>query len=338
VADLFDPVAPADRLSTAFKQVADAPGYRPARASMSEVFGRMGSRDPNFIEQFQTTGFDARVTELYLFAALVNAGFDVSSVGEAPDFNVKGRGYEWALEVTTSNPSGGQAPASLPDSINELQRYIDGELVVRLGSALFSKLQRRYWELPHVTGKPFVLAIQHFASEEAQRLTDTALIDYLYGLRTFGEVDEAGELKIYNAEIAEHAGSKTIPSNFFGIPEAAHISAVLWTNSGTVAKFARMGYQQGLQAEGIKMVRRGLRYQHDPDAGEPAAFAYEVDSRREPWEEGLVMAHNPRAKFPLPEEAFPGIVHHELADNGLIASTIPAFHAFQSQTVIVVEA
>jgi len=27
------------------------------------------------------------------------------------------------------------------------------------------------------------------------------------------------------------------------------------------------------------------------------------------------MAHNPRAAVPLPEDAFPGIVHHELTDS-----------------------
>jgi len=69
--------------------------------------------------------------------------------------------------------------------------------VVRVGSALFSKLTRRYWELPQVAGKPFVLAIQNFASEDAQQLADTALVDYLYGLRTFGEKDPDGRLKIY---------------------------------------------------------------------------------------------------------------------------------------------
>jgi hypothetical protein len=225
---------------------------------------------------------------------------------------------------------------SLPDGQAEIQRYIDGELVVRLGSALFSKLNKHYWELPHVAGKPLVLAIQNFAGKEAQQLADTALIDYLYGLRTFGEVDTDGHLKIYNAKIDEHVGSKAIPSNFFAIPKAENISAVLWTNSGTVAKFARMGFQRGLDSRGIKMRRVGLRFVMNPDSDIPAPFNYEVGSRWESWEEGLVLAHNPRALIPLPEDSFPGVVHHELAENGLIRSTLPPFHAIRSRTVIIV--
>jgi hypothetical protein len=276
------------------------------------------------------------VSELYLFAAFDAAGFEVDAVGHAPDFLVCGHGYEWAVEATTANPSDGAPPPPLPENRTALQEYIDGELVVRLGSALFSKLNKRYWELPHVAGQPLVLAIQNFASEDAQQLADTALIDYLYGLRTFGEVEADGRLSIYNAEIVQHGGSKTIPSHFFAIPEAEHISAVLWTNSGTVAKFARMGFQRGLDSGGIRMFREGLRFVMDPDADLPAQFKYEVGSRWEPWEEGLIIAHNPRALVPLREDAFPGIVHHELTDNGLVRSTLPPFHAFRSRTLILV--
>lgn len=303
---------------------------------MRETFARMGPRDPNFIEQFQTGGFDARVSELYLFAAFDGAGFDISAVDDAPDFLLCGHGREWAVEATTANPSGGDPPPPFPEDLTELQRYIDGELVVRLGSALFSKLNKRYWELPHVADKPLVLAIQNFASEDAQQLADTALADYLYGRRTFGEFDDDGRLKIYSAEIREHVGSKTIPGHFFAIPEAEHISAVLWTNSGTVAKFARMGFQRGLDSKGIRMTRAGLRFVMNPDADVPAQFSYDVGSRWESWEEGLVMAHNPRARLPLSVEAFPGIVHHELNEEGLVRSTLPSFHAYRSRTLIVV--
>lgn len=334
--DLFDPVVPANRLDERFKVVAESRGYAPARAAMRETFTRMGSRDANFVEQFQTPGFDARVFELYLFAAFEAAGFDVSHEGAAPDFLLAGYGHEWAVEATTANPPGGEPPPPLPDDPEALRAYIEGELVVRLGSALYSKLGKRYWELPHVADRPLVLAIQNFSSEEAQQLADTALVDYLYGRRTFGEVDADGHLEVRNTEVSEHVGSKTIPSNFFSIPDSRHVSAVLWTNSGTAAKFARMGFQQGLDSKGIHMIRQGLRFVMDSDAAEPAPFRYEVGSRIEPWEEGLVMAHNPNADHPLPLGAFPGIVHHELIPSGLIEATLPRFHAFRSKTLIVV--
>lgn len=132
--DLFDPVASEDRLDERFKVVAEARGYAPARATMREAFARMGERDANFIEQFQTTGFDARISELYLFAAFEGAGFDVGWEGDAPDFLLTGHGHEWAVEATTANPSGGAPPPPLPDDPDKLRAYIDGELVVRLAA------------------------------------------------------------------------------------------------------------------------------------------------------------------------------------------------------------
>jgi hypothetical protein len=120
--DLFDPVVPGTRLNPRFKLVADGRAYAPARATMRETFAKMGPRDPNFIEQFQTTGFDARFSELYLYAALDSAGLDVATIGAAPDFVVSGHGHEWAIEVTTANPAGGAVPAALPDDPVELQR------------------------------------------------------------------------------------------------------------------------------------------------------------------------------------------------------------------------
>jgi hypothetical protein len=79
--------------------------------------------------------------------------------------------------------------------------HIDGELAIRLGSALFSKLSRRSWELPHVAGKPLVLAIQNFAREQSLHFADTALAHYLYGFRSYSERSPDGRLLVYTADV-----------------------------------------------------------------------------------------------------------------------------------------
>jgi hypothetical protein len=153
--------------------------------------------------------------------------------------------------------------------------HIDGELAIRLGGALFSKLSRRSWELPHVAGKPLVLAIQNFAREQSLHFADTALAHYLYGFRSYSERSPDGRLLVYTADVEaiQGEGGKSMPSNFFATPGAEHISAVLWTNSGTVAKFARMGFQRGLDSQGIHMARAGLRFVADADADLPEPFS-----------------------------------------------------------------
>lgn len=333
--DLFEPVVDEGRLDPRFRAVMSERQWAPARATMREVFAGMGDRDGNFIQQFQTDGFDARVWELYLFAAFDAAGLDVRMEDERPDFLLAGRDREWAVEATTANPSGNRPPPAAATDPQERLAYMDGELAVRLGGALVSKLSKRYWELPHVAGKPFVLAIQSFASEDSLTFADTTLVEHLYGLRTYAERDEAGELHVYNAPIASHRGSKTISSGFFALPDAEHVSAVLWSNSGTVPKFARMGFQDGVDSAGLRMIRAGTRHVMDPNASEPARFLYEVGSRRETWPEGLTMAHNPRALHPLTRDAFPGIAHHAI-EHGLVTSWLPPFQPYRSETVILV--
>jgi hypothetical protein len=112
MADLFAPVVPEAQLSESFKMVARSSGYAPARTAMREAFAKMGQRDANFLEQFQTGGFDARVFELYLFSAFAAAGLRVDAVGDSPDFLVYGHGCEWAVEATTANPSQMAKPRS----------------------------------------------------------------------------------------------------------------------------------------------------------------------------------------------------------------------------------
>jgi len=331
--DLFVPLVDVAHLAPEYKTISTARGHGPTRATMRAAFARFGQRDRNFVQQFQTTGFDARVFELYLNQTFLAAGIEVRCQSERPDFLLNGFGYRWAVEATTANPPAGQAPQPLPEDEAGLRKYIDGEMAVRLGSALYSKLQKRYWELDHVRGSPFVLAIQSFASEHAHVISDVALANYLYGLRTIGERGDDGRLRVYNEPISTHVGSKVIPSNFFTIPDSEHISAVLFSNAGTVAKFGRMGYQDGLDAAGLVMTRSGTRFVLDPNASESAFFSYEVGARRESWPEGLAMLHNPRGSLPLDAAAFPEIIHHRLNEDGLIETTSPRFHAFASFTV-----
>jgi hypothetical protein len=317
-----------------FRKVLEAAGYEPSRVKMQEVYGRMGDRDGNFRQQFQTEGFDARVWELYLYAAFSDAGYVIDTDQAVPDFILSRGDLEWAVEATTANPRAGD-PRRLPSEPSQLLAYLSDELPIRLGSPLFSKLTKDYPALPHVAGKPFVIALQCFTTEDSLFLSETTITTYLFGRRAIGERRADGTLAVRYEDVGEHrAGDKTIPSGFFRQPGTDTVSAVLFSNSGTVAKFGRMAFQEGVRGEVIAMHRRGSRYVHDPDADEPAAFSYEVGSRYEPWAEGLVFIHNPGACHPLPADALPGAAHYRLED-GFITMVAPSFHAFMSQTVTV---
>lgn len=305
----------------------------------SEVFQDFPDTDGNFVEQFQTTGFDARVFELYLYAYLSRSGYRVERAGEGPDYIVTKDGTTVALEATTVNPNQSAVDNSHPRGVeptpDEHRARLENEIPIRFGSPLFSKLNRKYWELERCRAIPIVLAVEAFWEEGSLYFSDSSLGQYLYGLRHYPDWTEDGHLVVKSKEIVEHTwGTKVIPSDFFGQPDAEHISAVLFCNSGTYAKFCRMGYQAGYYRGDHRVVRWGTCYDADPDATEPLTFHYEVDDPPvlETWGQGLTVFRNPRALFPLPRGYLVDAADSYLED-GRIKADVPSFHPFMSQTV-----
>ncbi|WP_255505416.1 hypothetical protein [Alkalisalibacterium limincola] len=168
--DFFTLQVPQDRLHPHFAILRKGEGYSPARELISALMRWHDDIDGNYVEQFQSTAFDARLLELYVFALLVENGFVVRHQGAAPDFLANdGRG-ELAIEVTTVNPTvkrGQIVPAPEPETPEETTAYLKQYMPIKFGSALFSKLRRRYWELPHVAGRPLLFAIQDFHAPQS---------------------------------------------------------------------------------------------------------------------------------------------------------------------------
>lgn len=337
--DIFTPVKPMEKLHPYFRILSKEPSHVAARGIIREMMPHYVDIDGNFIEQFQTTGFDARVWELYLNAYLVEEGLNFDRTHYAPDFIVQKYGHTVAIEATIVGRKGGlteldfeKFPEMTRDQIVEKTR---NEMPIKFGSPLFSKLQKKYWELEHVAGKPLVIAIADFHDNQSMLWTSTALINYLYGVHHDHHYDESGKLVITPQKIDKHIlGNKEIPSGFFFQPGAENISAIMFSASGTISKFNRMGKQAGFGESNIKLIRRGTMHDHDPNASLPKLFAYEVDeSCEETWAEGMNMFHNPRALHPVPEELFPSIAHHYFKDDMIVAN-LPEVHVYSSMTMI----
>ena len=128
-------------------------------------------------------------------------------------------------------------------------------------------------------------------------------------------------------------GGKSVPSGFFFLPDAQHVSAVLFSNSGTVSKFNRMGQQGLYHHPDVRIIRNGICYNPDPDASAPYKFTYEVGDPNfiESWGQGLEMFHNPIAVNPVDRSLFPDIAHHRF-ENGMVYTEAPDFHPISSIT------
>jgi hypothetical protein len=340
--DLFTPIVPIEKISPFFELIRSGDHWLPARSIMTEMMRHFRDVDGNFVEQFQTTGFDARIWELYLYAALLEEGLYVEKPDPAPDFMVSLGGMKVFIEAVTVNPSDNE-PIAKPDgppiarAPEEISNLNATKIPIKFGSALWSKLMRTkpYWEMKEVEGNPLVFAVADFHEKQSMTWTSTALINYLYGVSHDFSKDEKGRLVISPVKIEVHEyDGKRIPSGFFYQPKAEHISAVLFSSSGTISKFNRMGRLAGFGLPEQRMIRMGVKYKHDDNSAFPEPFSFEVQQGMvtETWAEGLSMFHNPNAKHPVDHRMFPNIAHHFFED-GRIRSLLPDFHPYSSYTL-----
>jgi hypothetical protein len=269
---LFDrlPRLPESKLHPLFLAVRDSRSHTAARGLMDRVFSEHVDKDHNFIREFQTDGFSARVWELSLFGYVGEQSYTLDHSHPMPDFIIAD---VCAIEAATNQPrSPAAAPqADLQTEEGRLRHFTNNasdripEFQRQLRKAITAKMRKRfenwlaYWELPHVRDLPFVLAVQSFYAETATAFTDGVAATYLLG-------DESGG------------------DGLFDDPDLAPLSAVLFSNSGTVGQFNRIGKQLEYGLPDVRMWRAGFCLDPEPGAVVPAEFGYEVGTPDAPPE------------------------------------------------------
>ncbi len=345
--NLFKDIIPTDKQSRNYKLIRDDIGHKPSRIILNEIYNSFKPIDKNFVQEFQSGGFDSRIWELYLAATFQEQQFYIEGKHDRPDFELSKGDIKIFVEAVTSNPSFNQTIESKMDILNrttaqELIKILSDlveESTIKTAGALCSKLNKEYWNLDWVKGYPIIIAVESFHHSLSHLISDSYLINYLYGIQHLWKYNKSGKLNITESQIFEHtAKNKSIPSNFFGLPNSENISAVIFSNSGTISKFNRIGELQGYGNNRIKIVRRGINYDHDPNSSTPVDFAHVVGERGsdENWSQGISMYHNPKAKYPIDVNLFPNILHGHY-NSGFYAS-IPKFFPLSSHTEIYIPA
>lgn len=331
-----------------FRQLLESTARQPARRVFQEIGPWLTPSDPHFVSEFQFTQFDQRLWELYLWAAFREMGYDIRQP-EAPDFLCSAPGISFTVEATTCAPStsGVLADHPNPDTPEQMAEFLANYMPMKFGSSLTSKLNKKnkngesYWERGETAGKPFILAIADFhisggdGEGGSMTYTQSALWPYLYGHRVSWEMID-GQLVVRATKGEPHTyRGKTIETGFFDLPGTENISAVLFSNAGTLAKFDRMGVAAGFGPENHSYIRFGYRLDPSPNAVSPEFFSEEVvvDSG-ETWSDELQLFHNPRAAIPLPPASLTGVTHH-FFENGVQQSYSVGSPVLGSRTMII---
>ena len=319
--DFFRPLSSKKPLHESFVNLIKQEKFSPAKGIIEPMMRWYEDLDGNFVEQFQTTGFDARVWELYLFATFAEMGYRIEQEHAVPDLTCVGVLGEFTVEAMTVNPTkerdGSNAPLPAIDTPERFRRFQSDYMPIKFASTLTSKLAKKYWEKPGAKRKPLLFAIQNFSVPVSAPGTSWALPSYLYGSGYEWRRERDGRVTYCDKRIDGHRWKhKMIQSGFFDLPEAENVSAVVFNRSGTISKFNRMGVLSGFGSPKVVLVRDGAAFDTDPDAVTPNKFIHVVNAPwyAETWTEGLEVFHNPRAIRPLDPGMLPGATHWLLID------------------------
>ena len=159
--DFFQPRHPVERRHLGFRKLTEMEEYSPARGIMEAMMYSFKDPDGNFVEQFQSEGFNARFWELYLFALLAESRLSVNRDYPAPDFLCAGIFGQFFIEAVTVNPTmrNGRNIEPVIRSDEERNRFLLNYLPVKFAGPLTAKLGRKYWEKAHIRGNPIVFAV-----------------------------------------------------------------------------------------------------------------------------------------------------------------------------------
>lgn len=332
--DFFTPIVAEDRINKTFNTLIKEERFSPARELIGAMMPFFEDADGNFVEQFQTTGFDPRLWELYLFATFNELGYAHEEGVAVPDLLLSSPAGRIAIEATTANPPQMGAVPN-PKTDDELRAYLENYVQIKLGRALTRKLyhKHRYWDAAGVDGAPFVIALQDFHAPAAMTRIVPLATEYVFGVR-HSIVDGRRKIERLTEHVYRQARE---PSNFFGLAEADNVSAVFLNPQGTIPKFNRLGYIAGFGNREVRMVRSGLaRGERNPGDPRPTMFQQDIRDQAytESWIEGAVVLHNPNARIPLDPDLIPGAAHEFLQPDGSIMSLLPDFQPYISRTSI----
>jgi hypothetical protein len=338
----FEKIA-AKALNDTFLKLRDEKKFYPAKLTVIDLCERFQDKDGNFIEQFQTNGFDQRLLELLLFAIFESEGFILKQDHSTPDFELNKDEKTVFVEATTSNMTVVDKTSKElinvikhnPSETEQLIAFnkLKDLYIEKVGSALFSKVSKKYQELKWVKGNPLLLAISPIHDEFARQNSDYLLITYLYGYEFSSVEDNLGNLlKVdYIEKKLFEKRNKTKINPFFNIDDSKYISGVLFFNDLTIDKFNRMGFINGLTEKMIIFRSCDI---FNPNSSIPEEIFYFLNSDvyKEDWKQGVSIFHNPNALFPLNKKLFDGF-RQIWIHNGKLDGFVPEFFPYNSVTI-----
>lgn len=335
--EIFKQKVTSEKLCDEYIKLSSLKGFSPAKGLINKIASNYTDLDGNFVEQFQSNGFYPRLWELFLNQLFEEESFENLNDNDRPDFHFSKDDYDFYLEASCSNSNASDIYTEeiIKDSLKKMDRRVEKKLIdyytIKIGSVLFSKLSKKYWELDWVKGKPLVFGVLPSHNSLARFMPDYKITEYLYGIeyKPAGIIDNKIQYNKRKLETHSHE-NKTIRANFFSLPDTENISAILFSNTCDIQKFNRMGQQGDFFDPDIILFRQGLCFDINSEYPKDFRITVREDEHIETWAEGVTLFHNPNAKIPFKKGLFKNLREVWIDSEGKFDGTSPAFHPYMS--------
>lgn len=301
--------------------------YRSTRLVINRWAEGFPDRDGKIVVQFQET-FNSTFWEIYLHELFKKSGADFYWEHSSPDFHLSIKGREFVVEAAVAEEAHGKKAEwenspllnALPVDIPKINQ----EAMIRLLNSIDGKYQKyknSYCKLPHIAGKPFVLAVNGYEQPGFFFKADRPMRAILYN----NYVDEDaynkaphlypdGPPSVQLGTIMKKTGAELNLGLFLngGMPE---ISAIIHNPIATVSK----SIIQGLQ-EHPSLHPKKLSTIVNPCYANATGYPCTLQEYRESIFDGLQVYHNPNAKYPLDKSIFnyPGVTQYDFKEGIII--------------------
>ncbi|MEO3714131.1 hypothetical protein [Roseateles flavus] len=322
-----------------------SPTHHPAAWMLNQLYLALPNPDANWVGDCQTGNFHTRLWEAQLLACFREQGLLVTQPVESPDFRIENRRGDVAwVEAVTANPSVAynhvnSTQSKPPDAREEL---LFGPAALRFAKTLRSKLQRRYHDLPHVADQPFMIAIADFQAPGSMLWSREGLIGYLYG-EGVEVIEVDGRKQARSFPVTHLQGPSAFPAGLFANDLQCELSAVIFSNACSLAKFNRVAITRFGVPDGLRYMRIGECFDRTPGALKAIPFCLDISSEEylrlwpngsEPWSAELEVFHNPFARNPVPFELLPEATHWFDREGEIVCSSIYEHSILWSKTMI----
>lgn len=319
--------------------------HHPAAWALNQLYLALPRPDRNWVSDCQTTNFHTRLWEAQLLASFREQGLLVEQPYESPEFRIENRlGGEAWVEAVTANPTVpyNHVNALFADVPTHREEIFFGAAALRFAKTIGNKLARRYDQLPHVIGKPFILAVADFQAPGSMLWSREGLIGYLLGSGAMAaEVD--GQLQAVPMPAEHLLGSARFSAGLFANDQHSELSAVIFTNACSMAKLNRVVVSGGGAPNGHRYTRVGKFGDRTPGALHGIPFCLDITSDEyrglwphgyEPWTTEMEVFHNPHARHPIPFDLLPEATHWFEQDGEWLCSSAYEVSILWSRTWI----